>query len=233
MINLIENKLAKLEKLIKTNVVYYESALKQLETYIEMIDNELKTIDNKTPINYIKTRIKSPKSILEKLHRKNLKLDINGVDKLCDIVGARIVVDFIDNIYVVIEKLKENKNIKIIEEKDYIKNPKKSGYRGYHLIIEMPIYVEGNKKNIKCEIQVRTLAIDTWASNEHKLNYKKDSIDINTKKVLKETSEEIWKVDLKLNELYKENANITKNKNKSSIFVKEIFNTRKNELKYS
>ena len=109
-------------QLLKTNVLYYESAMKQLTTYIDILDNELKTLNGKTPINYVTTRVKKPESIIEKLKRKKLPLNMNSIDELTDIVGARIVVDFIDNIYVVIDKLKENKNIKIINEKDYIKS---------------------------------------------------------------------------------------------------------------
>lgn len=133
--------------IVKKNVVYYESAMKQLKTYIDMINDEFTTMEQENPINYVKTRIKSADSILDKLIRKNM--NITKIEELSDIVGARIVVDFIDNIYVVLDKIKSNKNIKIIEEKDYIKKPKSSGYRGYHIIIEIPIYVEGNGKNIK------------------------------------------------------------------------------------
>lgn len=225
---MIERRMNQIIQLLKTNVLYYESAMKQLTTYIDILDNELKTLNGKTPINYVTTRVKKPESIIEKLKRKKLPLNMNSIDELTDIVGARIVVDFIDNIYVVIDKLKENKNIKIINEKDYIKNHKDSGYRGYHIIIEIPTYVNGLMKNIKCEIQIRTLAIDSWASNEHKLNYKKSSIDQETKNILKETAEEIWNVDTKMNELYKKNKNdVNKNTLEDLPFI-NILNNRRN-----
>lgn len=215
--------------IVKKNVVYYESAMKQLKTYIDMINDEFTTMEQENPINHVKTRIKSADSILDKLIRKNM--NITKIEELSDIVGARIVVDFIDNIYVVLDKIKSNKNIKIIEEKDYIKKPKSSGYRGYHIIIEIPIYVEGNGKNIKCEIQIRTLGIDTWASNEHKLNYKKEKVDEESKKVLKETAKEIWDVDLKLNELYRKRKNQNVSFEKVSIRSK-LFKIKNREPNY-
>ena len=104
--------------IVKKNVVYYESAMKQLKTYIDMINDEFTTMEQENPINHVKTRIKSADSILDKLIRKNM--NITKIEELSDIVGARIVVDFIDNIYVVLDKIKSNKNIKIIEEKDYL-----------------------------------------------------------------------------------------------------------------
>ena len=159
-------------KNFKKNLLYYEAAMKQLKTYLEILNTEISFLDIDNPINHVSTRIKSTESIILKLQRKNLPLTIESLNSLNDIVGARIVCDFLDNVYLVSDKLKNNKNIKIIEVKDYIKNPKNSGYRGIHLIIEIPVSIDGTLKNIRSEIQIRTVCMDSWASNEHKLNYK-------------------------------------------------------------
>ncbi|MGN1380402.1 MAG: GTP pyrophosphokinase family protein, partial [Bacilli bacterium] len=108
------------------------------------------------------------------------------------------------NVYLVSDKLKNNKNIKIIEVKDYIKNPKNSGYRGIHLIIEIPVSIDGTLKNIRSEIQIRTVCMDSWASNEHKLNYKHVSTSKEVKDELRANAEQVWKVDLSMNKLYQE-----------------------------
>lgn len=126
MTNKMKNQVKEFEK----NVLYYEAARKQLDTYITTIYREFEVIENYNPINHIKTRIKTFESIVGKLKRKNKSISKEHIEELTDIVGARIIVDFVDNIYEIISKIKDNKNIKIIEEKDYIKNPKVSGYRG-------------------------------------------------------------------------------------------------------
>lgn len=134
--------------------------MKQLKTYLEILNTEISFLDIDNPINQVSTRIKSTESIILKLQRKNLPLTIESLNSLNDIVGARIVCDFLDNVYLVSDKLKNNKNIKIIEVKDYIKNPKNSGYRGIHLIIEIPVSIDGTLKNIRSEIQIRTVCMD-------------------------------------------------------------------------
>ena len=196
---------------ITKNFLYYETAKKQLEIYIDSISNEYKILDNYNPINHTKTRIKTTESIIGKLKRKKLPVTIENAMQLNDIVGARIIVDFIENIYEVLEKLKANKNLTIIEEKDYITNPKKSGYRGYHVIVSLPVSISGNTKNINCEIQIRTTAMDFWATNEHKLNYKSKSHTIEYQNKWIDASEKIWDLDIFMNELYLEEKKLNQN----------------------
>lgn len=188
---------------IKKDVLYYESAMKQLNTYIDIMQIEFKSLYEINPINHVTTRIKTPESIIGKIKRKKLPVNIESISSLNDIVGARIICNFVNNVYMVVDSIKNNQNIKVITEKDYIKNPKESGYRGYHIIIEIPISIGGILKNIKTEIQIRTLAMDLWAENEHKLNYKKKFIDAETKKELKENADIIWNVDVSMNKLFK------------------------------
>ena len=189
---------------IEKNILFYETAKKQLETYINTINNEFEVLEDYNPINYIKTRVKTVESIIGKLKRKKLPISKEGVAKLNDIVGARIIVDFIENIYELVEKIKQNGNITVIKEKDYVKNPKESGYRGYHIIVSIPISIRGTNKNINCEIQIRTTAMDFWATNEHKLNYKSKS---HTKKYQEKwiaAAGKVWDLDTTMNELYLE-----------------------------
>ena len=131
--------------------------------------------------------------------------------KLNDIVGARIIVDFIENIYEVLDKLKENENLTIIREKDYIKNPKQSGYSGYHIIVSLPVSISGVTKNINCEVQIRTAAMDFWASNEHKLNYKSDNHTQEYQNKWIDAANKVWDLDKFMNELYKEEKKNNKN----------------------
>jgi putative GTP pyrophosphokinase len=175
------------------------------------------------PINHITTRIKSTESIIEKLKRKDMPITIENINSLNDIVGARIVCDFLDNVYWVSSKLQENKNIKVIEVKDYIKNPKVSGYRGIHLIIEIPVSIDGTLKSIRAEIQIRTVSMDSWASNEHKLNYKKDKISKSVKDELRKNADLVWEIDLSMNKLYKSSGGL---ENES------LFKTMENISKY-
>lgn len=197
--------------------LYYESALKILETQLDIMKSEFSIIGNDGPINYIKTRIKSPSSILEKLYRKNIDINVENVQKLNDIVGARIVCNFLDDVYDVINSIKRNENLKIVNEKDFIKNPKPSGYRGYHIIVSISVSIDGVSKNIPAEIQIRTTAMDFWASNEHKLNYKSDKSSELAKKQLLDTAESLWNMDVIMNDIYKE----TKCNDKSPI-LKQI-----------
>lgn len=181
--------------------LYYSSALKQLETELNIINQEFNTLNETNPINHIKTRIKTISSIVEKLKRRGMDVSIENMFSLNDVVGARIVCNFIDDIYEVVAKIKNNGTISIIEEKDYIKNPKESGYRGYHIILLMPVVINGSKKDIKAEIQIRTTAMDFWGSSEHRLNYKSTDMSNNDKDELKKAAEEVWKIDLTMNEL--------------------------------
>lgn len=189
---------------IEKNILFYETAKKQLETYINTIYNEFDVLEKNNPINHIKTRVKTIESIVGKLERKKLTFTKENVEKLTDIVGARIIVDFIENIYEVVDKLKMNKTIKIIEEEDYIKNPKASGYRGYHIIVSVPISISGVTKEINCEIQIRTTAMDFWATNEHKLNYKSNNHTKEYQDKWKDAAKKVWDLDSAMNEIYLE-----------------------------
>lgn len=185
--------------------LYYEAALKELETKLNIINDEFNMLKGINPINHIKSRMKSVFSVVEKLERKGLEVNVDNTFLLTDIVGARIVCNFIDDIYTVIEKIKSNKVINIVCEKDYINNPKKSGYRGYHIIVAIPITINDVGKDIYAEIQIRTSAMDFWASSEHRLNYKKKGLGDNDKEELKRLSNSLWDIDVSMNEMSRKN----------------------------
>ena len=154
---------------------YYECAIMEVETKFRVLNHELSLEYDNNPIESIKTRVKSYDSILKKIRRKNIPLNLRAIeDNLKDIAGVRVICSFPDDIYKLAESFLKQDDITLIERKDYIKNPKPGGYRSLHLIIEVPIFLEKEKRPMKVEVQLRTIAMDFWASLEHKLRYKKN-----------------------------------------------------------
>ncbi len=153
---------------------YYRCALKEIETKFNVLDEEYSLQKDRNPINGIKTRLKSFSSIIEKLQRKHLEISVNSIEEnLDDIAGIRIICSFVDDVYKLADALLAQDDIKLLEKKDYIQDPKENGYRSLHLIVQVPIFLEKEKRLTKVEIQLRTIAMDCWASLEHQLRYKK------------------------------------------------------------
>lgn len=173
---------AELMDMIKENALpyrklmsYYRCAMMEIETKFNVLNDQFSLQYERNPIESIKTRLKSPESLLRKLRKKDLPVTIESVeDNIYDVAGIRVICSFIEDIYNLAECLLRQDDIKLIEIKDYIKEPKKSGYRSLHLIVEVPIFLEDEKKLVKAEVQLRTIAMDFWASLEHKLQYKKE-----------------------------------------------------------
>lgn len=156
-------------------------------------------------IDHVKYRIKSPESIIKKMKKKNYELNYNElIEKVNDIAGIRIICPFQENVYIVRELLHENPNIKILNEKDYIQSPKKSGYSSLHLIVEVPVNTDMGKVYVKAEIQIRTMAMDFWASLEHELKYKNNNIDKAASKKLLKAAKTIRKLDYEMSVLANE-----------------------------
>lgn len=189
----------KIEEIEKLNIIMikYISALKVLETQLDIISDDFKYIKDYNPIEHIKTRIKSADSIIDKLERKKIDFTIENVEEhLFDIVGARIVCSFESDVFDLVNIIKKSSIIKVIDEKDYINNPKPSGYRSYHLLVEIPVELINGKYSVKAEIQIRTMAMDLWASLEHKIKYKaKDTIDSDISDTLIDASELLYNLD--------------------------------------
>ena len=160
---------------LKRLMAYYRCAIMEVETKFNVLNEEFSLEYDRNPIETIKTRLKSTESIIKKLVRKNLPLTVNSIEaNLNDIAGVRVVCSFLEDIYLLADCLLQQDDVKLIQVKDYIKNPKPNGYRSLHLIIEIPIFLKDEKKNMRVELQLRTIAMDFWASLDHKLSYKKD-----------------------------------------------------------
>lgn len=157
---------------------YYECAIMEIETKFRVLNHELSLEYDNNPIESIKTRVKSYDSILKKIRRKNIPLNLQSIEEnLKDIAGVRVICSFPDDIYKLAESFLKQDDITLIERKDYIKNPKPSGYRSLHLIVQVPIFLQNEKKMVNIEVQFRTIAMDFWASLDHKMRYKKELSD--------------------------------------------------------
>ena len=154
---------------------YYQCAVMEIETKFRVLNQEYSLEYDKNPIEGIKTRIKSYDSIVRKIRRKNIPLTLDSIEKnINDIAGVRVICSFPDDIYEIADSFLNQDDITLLEEKDYIKNPKPSGYRSLHLIVQVPIFLQNTKKFVTVEVQLRTIAMDFWASLEHKMRYKKN-----------------------------------------------------------
>lgn len=164
---------------------FYEKSIVELEAVITEIIARLDVIrkyrkinNDRDPIEYIKSRIKSEESMKEKLKRKGLEVSLgNALTKIYDAAGIRIICSFADDVYDIVEMIKKYDDIEIVKEKDYIKNPKENGYRSYHLVIKVPLNIAGEIHKVYLEIQIRTIAMDFWSSLEHQMKYKKNIQD--------------------------------------------------------
>ena len=176
MIGLPEAQIEDLRNLMedwKNELLVYKFALDQMDTKFSIISQEYNLIHGHNPIEHTKSRVKSFESLINKLVRKGCDITTKAAkEHINDIAGLRIVCSFLSDIYNMVEVLKEHEDIKILKMKDYIKNPKPSGYRSLHLIVEVPVYLTNRVEHAKVEIQIRTIAMDFWASLEHKIYYK-------------------------------------------------------------
>ena len=178
----------------------YQCAVMEVETKFNVLNNRLSIQGEHNPIESIKSRVKSLDSIIRKLEKKGLPIEIESVaENIRDVAGVRVVCSFVDDIYRMEECFLAQEDVTLIRRKDYIKNPKPSGYRSLHLLIKTPIYTENGKKDIYVEVQMRTIAMDFWASLEHKLRYKKN-LSPETVKALEDELEECAKISAELDE---------------------------------
>lgn len=159
-----------------TNLMaYYKCAIMEVETKLNVLNEEFSLQHDRNPINTIKTRLKSILSITEKLERNDLALTTENIEEhLNDVAGIRVICSFTDDVYIIANALLSQDDITLIRKKDYIAHPKDNGYRSLHLLVKVPIFLQNEKKIMKVEVQLRTIAMDVWASLEHQLRYKKD-----------------------------------------------------------
>ena len=169
-------------------MAYYRCAIMEVETKFNVLNEEFSLQYDRNPIEMVKTRLKSPASIRAKLVRYGFDMSIDSIRKnIHDIAGVRVICSFVNDVYVLADAFLQQDDITLISKKDYIKKPKKNGYRSLHLIVSVPIFLAHEKRMIKVEVQLRTLAMDFWASLEHQLRYKKDFAF--TEDMLKELNE--------------------------------------------
>lgn len=182
----------------------YNAAIKEVRTKLDIMNDEFQYIHQYNPIEYIKSRIKTPNSIAKKLSRHGLENTMeNMVEHINDIAGVRIVCSFTSDIYRLAEMIGKQKEFTILYIKDYMKHPKESGYRSYHMLITVPIQTTNGINPTKVEIQIRTIAMDFWASLEHKLKYKKNLEIKELTEELKECAEESAVLDVKMDRIRK------------------------------
>lgn len=184
-------------------MAYYRSAMMEIETKFKVLKEEYSLYNDRNPINSIKTRLKSPKSIKEKLERLGYDSSVESVENnLNDVAGVRIICPFKDDVYTLAQALLNQDDVTLIKTKDYIQSPKENGYRSLHMIVSIPIYLAKEKREMKVEVQFRTIAMDSWASMEHQIVYKKGvEISEDMKKELSECANLSASLDEKMTEL--------------------------------
>ncbi|MBE6857084.1 MAG: GTP pyrophosphokinase family protein [Ruminococcus sp.] len=182
----------------------YDSAIEVVKTYLNILDNEFSVKFQRNPIHSIDSRLKSPQSIIGKLQKKGLPVTVESARKnLLDMAGIRVTCYYISDIYAIADLLSRRDDFTIIKKKDYINNPKPSGYRSYHMIINVPVHLSTRKQYAPVEIQIRTIAMDFWASLEHQLRYK-TSADItpDISRELRECADKIADTDMQMQKIF-------------------------------
>ncbi|MEK5148249.1 GTP pyrophosphokinase family protein [Psychrobacillus sp. FSL K6-4615] len=204
-----------MKKKMTRMMLLYKFALSELETKIEILREEFLMIHDYNPIEHTNSRLKSPEGILKKLNRKGKSISVESIrENVKDIAGMRITCSFISDIYRVFGMLEKQSDIKVLEVKDYIKNPKSNGYKSLHVLLETPVFMSDGKEIVTVEVQIRTIAMDFWASLEHKIFYKYDqSVPEQLLIELKEAADSAFALDQKMERLHNE-VKVIKKENK-------------------
>ena len=219
------SRLNHLKKEMTRFMLAYKFALDEVSTKINILEEEFQLIHEYNPIEHINTRLKTPESIIKKAHRKNVELSLSSIkENMRDIAGIRINCSFNSDIYKLSEMIQKQKDIEVIEYKDYIQNPKPNGYRSLHLILKIPVFMTDRVEHVFVEMQIRTIAMDFWASLEHKIFYKfNKSVPEKITKELKEAAESANELDQKMENLQKE---INEIKRMDEEFTTPLFNEK-------
>lgn len=184
----------------------YDGAIRSIRTKLEILDREFSIHYSSNPIHHVDSRLKSPQSIVEKLHRKGFPVTIESAEEhLFDIAGVRIICNYIDDIYRLADLITRQQDIELVEKCDYIRDPKPNGYRSLHLVVRVPVYLSDHTESVPVEIQIRTIAMDFWASLEHDLRYKADKSKLpkGINEEMLDCSNKIAEIDLKMQDMYK------------------------------
>lgn len=199
----------------------YQSATREITTKLRILDDEFQVTRKHNPIHHMQSRIKTLKSICEKLERKDCEISLaSAKENLMDIAGIRVVCSYIEDIYLVAEMLAAQDDIVVVRETDYIKNPKPNGYRSLHLVVKVPVFFSDRKELVPVEIQIRTIAMDFWASLEHQLRYKaSDMIPISVIEELYQCAATIAATDLKMQNIYRTMEKIKNSEDAVNLFL--------------
>ena len=191
---------------IKEMTMLYSCAMREICTKLENLSQEFELKEARNPIQHINHRLKKTESIRNKMLQKGLPLEYEVMrDEITDIGGIRVICSYINDIYAIANMLKQQDDLLIVREKDYISNPKKNGYRSYHLIVAIPIFLSSEKQIIPVEIQMRTIAMDFWASLEHQLRYKTTaSVPDSTRSRLTNIAQDIFRADVEMQQIYED-----------------------------
>lgn len=184
----------------------YDSAVRQLKLKLEVLNNEFKVLYARNPIHHIESRLKSLSSIIAKLKKKNLPVCVESVkNSLNDVAGVRVVCNYIDDVYSVAEMLLRQTDLELVKRQDYIQNPNYNGYRSLHLDIKVPIYLSDRTEHVIAELQLRTIAMDFWASLEHDVRYKADKskLPLGINEEMYECADKIADIDKQMQDMYK------------------------------
>ena len=184
------------KKEMENQLLKYKCALITLETHLDILIKDFELNNNYMPVEHVKSRIKSVDSALNKLIKRNYNISVENIkDHVHDMVGIRIVCSFLDDVYKIVNLIKNSDFITVHEEKDYIKNPKDTGYSSYHLLVNVPVYLSNGVEEVEAEIQIRTMAMDFWASLDHKIQYKFEE------RIPKNIMEEMHNCSIDINDL--------------------------------
>lgn len=196
------------KKEITRFMMMYKFALSEMETKVDILKEEFQLLHDYNPIEHTSSRLKSPESIMKKIQRKKLKKNINFTNvknTIKDIAGLRITCSFISDIYRIHDMLTQQRDVKVLEVKDYIESPKPNGYQSMHLLIEIPVFMSDREEHVPVEIQIRTIAMDFWASLEHKIYYKYDAdVPNHLLSELKDAAESANSLDKKMERIHNE-----------------------------
>ncbi len=184
--------------------VLYKSAIREVSTRLEILDDEFQFKHKRNPIHSIQTRMKSPKSIVEKLERKNISPSVDAMrSSLTDIAGIRVICCYVDDIYMLSKLLCEQEGVELVRINDYIKYPKPNGYRSLHVVVRVPVHFSDGQQKVPVEIQIRTIAMDFWASLEHELRYKAAAnIPVDIVQELSDCADDIAQLDARMQLVY-------------------------------
>ena len=184
-------------------MMMYTCAIREVKTKLEVLNDDLAVRNERNPIQMIKSRVKKPNSIINKLEKRGLPVTVASIkDNLDDVAGIRVICSFVDDIYAVANMLAHQDDVNVLMVKDYIRSPKVNGYRSYHMIVEVPVHFSDRKTKMRVEVQIRTIAMDFWASLDHQMKYKKDMDDTDEiSEELTQCAEVIAQIDRRMQEI--------------------------------